>query len=129
MNDHESRDHFARSMRRFGSGRSPERMSAGDWIIRGLLAINAALLVLTFVPAFSGTGAAPGLADRLWGNYRYGGWRADVVWMCGSTVVILVGGLRPTVEVGAERTTSRLCWAWLVCFFFYLGYVVMHMFG
>jgi hypothetical protein len=104
-------------------------MRVADWIVRGLLAINVALLILTFIPAFSGIGPEPGVADRLWGNYRFGGWRADVVWMFVSTIVILAGGLRPTVEHGPERTTSNLCWAWLACVFSYFGYVVTHMFG
>jgi hypothetical protein len=108
----------------------PLRMRALDWIIRGLLAADGLLFILTFIPAFSGIGnGGPGLADRIWGHDPSGGWRGEVVWMCLSTVVILVGGLRPTAEPGAERTTSNLCWAWLACFVVYLGYVVMHMFG
>ena len=100
-----------------------------DWLIRGLLAINVALFILTFIPAFSGVGQGPGVADRLWGSVRFGGWRADVVWMLVSSIVILFGGLRRTAERGAEKTTSNLCWAWLACLFFYLCYAVMHMFG
>jgi hypothetical protein len=103
-------------------------MRAIDWIIRGLLVVDGVLFILSFIPAFSGVGPEPGLADRIWGHDS-GGFRGDVVWMCLSTVVILVGGLRPTAEPGAERTTSNLCWAWLACFVVYLGYVVTHMFG
>ena len=43
------------------------------WTLRGLLAMDFALFVLTFIPAFSGIGPEPGLADRLLGNYRFGG--------------------------------------------------------
>ena len=107
----------------------PLRMRATDWIIRGLLVVDGLLFILSFVPAFSGIGPEPGLADRIWGHDPSGGFRGNVVWMCVSTVVILVGGLRPTAEPGAERTTSKLCFAWLACFVVYLGYVVMHMFG
>ena len=105
------------------------KMTAADWALRGVLAVNVALLALSFVPAFSGIGPEPGLADRLWGNLRFGGWRADVVWMCGSTLLIFAGGLRWTRERGARRTTSVLCWLWLPCFVGYLGYALLHMFG
>ncbi|HKW12230.1 MAG TPA: hypothetical protein VJO33_17720 [Gemmatimonadaceae bacterium] len=114
-------------------------MSTSEWILRGVLAVNFALLVLSFVPAFSGIGQPePGVADRLWGNYRFDGWRADVVWMCVSTVicllrvylVIVVRGPTWTRERGSRRITSILCWVWLACFFFlYLPYTLMHMFG
>lgn len=106
----------------------PLRMRPMDWIIRSLLAVDVALLILTIIPASSGMDPMPWLVDRLWGKERYGGFRADVVWMCVSTIVILVGGLRPTIEPGAERTTSNLCWGWLGCFFAYLCYIVTHMF-
>lgn len=93
-----------------------------------MLALDVAVLILTVIPVFSGKDPMPGLVDQLWGKERFGGFRADVVWMCVSTIVILVGGLRPTIEPGAERTTSNLCWAWLACFIFYLCYIVTHMF-
>ena len=104
-------------------------MRATDWVLRGVLAVNFILLILSFIPTFSGIGSEPGLADRLWGNLRLAGWRADVVWMCVSTLLIFAGGLRWTRERGARRTTSILCWAWIPCFFGYLGYALVHMFG
>jgi hypothetical protein len=107
---------------------TPSRMRPIDWIVRSLLALDGVLFVLSFVPAFSGIGPEPGLADRVWSN-NSGGFRGDVVWMCLSTVVILGGGLRLTTAPGAERTTSLLCWAWLACFIVYLHYVITHMFG
>jgi hypothetical protein len=128
MTEPESRKQFADALRQLGSARNPAKMRVVDWVVRGLIAINVALLILTFVPAFSGTGAKPGMADRLWGDYRYGGFRGDVVWICVSTIVILVGGLRPTDGPGAERTTSNLCVLWLPCFLSYLLYVLVHMF-
>jgi hypothetical protein len=122
---------------------SPLQMSTSDWILRGVVAVNFGLFVLSFVPAFSGIGQPePGMADRLWGNFRFDGWRADIVWMSVSTawvlcvcllrayLVIVVGGPTWTRERGPRRTTSILCWMWLACFFFlYLPYTLMHMFG
>jgi hypothetical protein len=105
-------------------------MKPMDWLLRSVLAMNVVLLGLTFLPAFSGSGATPGLADRLWGDIRYGGYRADVVWMCGTTLLLIVAGVvLRTRQPGARRTTSLLCLYWLPCFAVYLGYTVTHMFG
>ena len=100
-----------------------------DWMLRGVLAVNVALFVLSFFPAFSGLGPTPGWADRLWGNYRLGSWRADFVWMCMSTVLLSVAGLPRTRDRSARTTTRMLCWAWLACFAIYLCYTLLHMFG
>ena len=99
------------------------------WILRGLLAVDFALFVLAFVPAFSGIGPEPGVADRLWGNYRFGGWRADVVWMCASSVFIIVAGF-PWIKQSRSAKITRFAWfLWLGCFPVYLCYTVIHMFG
>lgn len=115
-------------LRSLGSKGNPNQLRAIDFVVRSMIAIDLALLILTFIPAFFGTGPAPGLADRWWGRYRIGFWKIDVVWMCVTSIGILVGGLRPTVERGSERTTSKLALAWIPCFFVYVGYIVMHMF-
>ena len=104
-------------------------MRAIGWIIRALLAVNFALFLLTFIPAFSGIGAEPGLADRLWGNYRFDGWRADVVWMCASTMFIFATGLMWIRKNRSARITIIAFCLWLVCFLFYLYYITFHMFG
>jgi hypothetical protein len=92
--------------------------------------VNLALLVLTFVPAFSGIGSnASGLADRAWGNIRLAGWRADVVWVCASTLFILLAAIGPASERGISGLTSALCRVWLGCFVIYGSYTVLHMFG
>ena len=112
----------ARSARRL-------QMSATDWVLRGVPAVNFTLFLLSFIPAFSGIGPEPGVADRLWGNYRLAGWRADVVWMCASTVIIGTGSLRSTSERGPRRMTSIICRVWLACFVVYLSYTLLHMLG
>ncbi len=99
------------------------------WILRGLLAVDYVLFVLTFIPAFSGIGPEPGLADRLLGNYRFGGWRADVVWMCASSAFIIGTGF-PWIKHNRSAKTTRISWfLWLACFPFYLFYIILHMFG
>lgn len=100
-----------------------------DWSLRGIVVVNAALLALLFVPAFSGVGAAPGMADRLWGDVRLGGWRADVVWVAASSVFVAIAAFTLPDTDAISRTTRRFCRAWLVGVLVYLGYAVVHMFG
>lgn len=97
---------------------TPTPLGNADRLLRALLAVNLVLLVLSFIPAFSGTGARPGLADALFGKIRFGGWRADVVWMVASSLIILIGALRWTRDL-----------AWLPCLLVYLGWALLHMFG
>jgi hypothetical protein len=104
-------------------------LELADWVLRTVIALNLLLFALPFVPGFSGIGPAPGLADRLWGNARLAGWRADVVWMAGSSLLILAGTSRWTGEASARKTTAILCLAWLPLFVVYLGYTLIHMFG
>jgi len=54
-------------------------MTPVDWFLRSVILANLVLPGLSFIPAFSGVGDTPGLADRLWGEIRFGGWRADFV--------------------------------------------------
>jgi hypothetical protein len=107
-------------------------MTALDWILRGLLAINVALVVVTLMPESSGIRQ---LADRLWGNYRLDGWSADVVWVCASTPFVVIASI-PFIVVGGvieikERyfhKTAIFCVAWLACLPFYMGYMLLHAF-
>ena len=111
-------------------GPRPDQVTTADWLLSGLVAVNLALFVVMFVPAFSGIGGnGPGVADRLWGNYRLAGWRADVVWVCASTLVILRAAIGPARDRWISRLTSALCRVWIGCFAAYVGYALLHMFG
>src|SRR5437660_3147111 len=87
-------------------------MRALGWILRAVLVVNFVLFISAFIPAISGIGPQPGLFDRLWGNYRLGGWRADVVWMCTSTMFIAAGGVKWIRGRGSDRATAVLCGVW-----------------
>jgi hypothetical protein len=104
------------------------------WVLCAVIAVNFMLFVLTFVPAFSGIGRNPGLADRLWGSHTVGGWRADVVWVVTSTVVIFFLGLAYAASPSAKRSPAyklivTSCAVWLGCFIVYVVYVFIHMMG
>lgn len=109
--------------------RHADSLEPADWALRAIIGVNLLLFVLSFVPAVSGIGPEPGLADRFWGSARVAGWRADVVWMVGSSLLILAGTSRWTREASARKTTTLLCWAWLPLCVVYLGYSLTHMFG
>jgi hypothetical protein len=113
---------------------APRARNAGglelaNWVLRAAVALDLFLFGLSVVPASSGIGPAPGLADRLWGNARLAGWRVDVVWMVCSSVLIFAGTSRWTREASAGKTTAILCWAWLPLFVVHTGYTLVHMFG
>lgn len=104
-------------------------------VLCAVIAVNLVLFVLTlFVPAFSGIGEQSGLADRLWGDYRSGGWRADVVWVFVSTLAILILWLA-YVGTTSDKCTREYklvfasCAIWMGCFVVYAGYVLLHMMG
>ncbi len=104
------------------------------WVVCVAIALNFILFVLTFIPAFSGIGEQPGLADRLWGGYRSGGWRADVVWVFTSTIAIVIFGLAIPDSTSEKGTRQRkvivtASAVWLCCFVVYVGYVLVHMMG
>ena len=110
-------------------------MTPLDLTLRGVLLVNFALFILSFIPAFSGFGHELGLADRLWGVYRVDGWRADVAWMCTSTPFIALASI-PFIVVGGVtqikqrryHRTAIFCLVWLACFLVYLVWILVNMF-
>ena len=110
-------------------------MKTLDWILRVVLAIDFALFILSFIPAFSGVGREPGVADRLWGDLRIEGWRADVVWVCASTLFIMIAAI-PFMDAGGVTTTKHqryhttaiLSLVWMACFLVYVGFTLVHAF-
>ena len=109
-------------------------MKTLERVLCAVIAVNFVLFVLTFYPAFSGIGPQPGLADRLWGNYRVAGWRADIVWVITSSVVILsVAAIYAASPIAKERRAYKLVITssivWLACFVVYVRFVLTHMMG
>ncbi len=103
-------------------------------VLCAVIAVNFVLFVLTFVPAFSGIGSQIGIADRLWDNYRVDGWRADIVWVVTSSVVLLLLAVAYAASPSARRSGAyklviTSCIVWLGCFVVYVRYVFIHMMG
>lgn len=105
----------------------PPGMIVLDLILRSVLAVNFLLFFLSFIPAY-----------QRWPNpakLDLGGFRIDFVWVCISTLFIVVasipffvvGGIAQTKQARFRRT-AILCLLWLVCFLIYLGYSLLNAF-
>ena len=60
------------------------------WVFRTAIALNLVRFALSFVPKFEGTAKSAGIADKLFGAYTVGTFRADFAWLIGSTMVIFL---------------------------------------
>jgi hypothetical protein len=112
-------------------------MRALRLVVYAILLVDVCLFVLSFVPWFSGVNrkfnAGPGVADHLFGSRTVGGWRGDVVWMVGSTLLLAVAFIFLSLNRSGEASGGRilkLCGAWIIVVFpIYMAWVVMHMMG
>ena len=59
-----------------------------DFILRAGVIVNLLLISLTWWPRFSGSEQQVGLADDLFGQFRVGGFRIDVVWLVISSAAL-----------------------------------------
>jgi hypothetical protein len=67
-----------------------ERPNLALIVLRGVVLINGLFFLLSFFPWWEGTVRGPGVVDQLLNHYRWGGFRADVVWFAATTVVLFV---------------------------------------
>lgn len=134
---HHRRIRYQRPLRTENRPPKASYMKALDWFVRGVLAINFALCILSFVPSYSGIGQRdPGFSARLPGaNFLYG-WSADFLWICVSTPFIVVASvpfiLRGGVTEIRERRyhrTAILCLVWIPCFLIYFFYNLANTFA
>ncbi len=95
-------------------------------LLRSLVLFNLAFIALSCVPWFSGTAKTPGFADRLFGNLRFGGFRADVVWLTLSTGAILLALPVFAVQFRARsiQVSVLLCIAEIASFCGYVYYAL-----
>jgi hypothetical protein len=97
--------------------------SAASFVVRCVIALNFVLFSFSFTAWFQGTEKIPGMADRLFGSYRFGGFRADFVWIVVSTVFIffaLLAFATSTRDARSVRINRWLCVAWIVACLIYL---------
>jgi hypothetical protein len=92
-------------------------------IVRCVLTLNFLLFALSFSVWFEGNSKQVGMADRLFENYRFDGWRADFVWLILSTGFILLALMAFGIsdkDFRSLRNTKWLCVAWIVACVIYV---------
>ena len=93
------------------------------WVFRAAIALNFVRFALSFVPKFEGTAARAGIADKLFGAYTVGFFRADFAWLIGSTIVLFAATFyfaKDSENDPQARLDVLLGWTWIVAFVIYL---------
>jgi hypothetical protein len=79
---------------------------------RCIVGFNLVLIALSWSAWFEGSATRVGAVDHLFGSFRLGGFRADVVWLVLSTAAIGLAGLISLLKVRnsyAARIDALLC--------------------
>ena len=71
-------------------GQPEDRLRITTFLVCLVVAFNLLLIGLRWSPWFAGTEQQIGCADRLFGAYRLGGFRADCVWLFFSTAILVI---------------------------------------
>lgn len=93
------------------------------FLFRGIVAINFTRFALLFSPRFEGSESHAGEADRLFGAYRIGGFRADFAWLVATTLLIVLSLFYFRSNIRKERSTrfdTFLGGAWVAAFVIYI---------
>jgi len=103
---------------------SKHRKDMGALLLRGTIALNFLLFVLSWCPWFLGSEKHWSVSDQLFGSYRFAGFRADFVWMIASTIYIFFAALFFLFQARTDpsvRLNLGLCMAEVLgfCLFIY----------
>jgi len=97
-------------------------------VIRAMIALDLFLILLAWFHWFEGSDGAPGAVDALFGSMRLGGFRADVVWLVGSSVAIgLSIPFLMDLMSSTRKATVLLCVVELPAFTVYLHRLFTHL--
>ena len=102
----------------------PDRSTLGvHLVLRSVITLNFLRFALSFIPSFEGTAQEPGLADRIFGNYRIAGFRIDSAWILASSLVIFLF-IFILAWIAKRDPKARidilLCLAWMAAFVTYV---------
>jgi hypothetical protein len=104
--------------------RDSERRNRGPKpVLSIVVGFNLLLIAVSFSGWFGGTERSLGVADRIFGKIRIGGFRADFVWLVTSTVALSVALLIFIVSARKDRAAlinAALCLAEVIAFVLYL---------
>jgi hypothetical protein len=88
-------------------------------MIRGVVLFNAALIAVSWTRWFSGDAKHVGWADRLFGQIRFGGFRADFLWIVLSTAALGIAFLyfaSQSFRSREARVNAMFCLCGIVAF-------------
>ncbi|HEY4010523.1 MAG TPA: hypothetical protein VGM11_10265 [Acidobacteriaceae bacterium] len=96
-------------------------------MIVAVVLVNVTLTALSWTVWFGGNAGKVGFADRIFGNARLGGFRADVVWLVLSTLGLAFGFFHSLSRASRDREArlnALLCCAGVIAFVLFLYHSV-----
>jgi hypothetical protein len=96
-------------------------------VLPTVVAVNFAILALSFTQWYEGGPNKIGVADSLFGWARVLGWRGDVVWLFASTLFALVTLLVAIPHVRADKSARRsalLGFCWMIGAVLYVRHIL-----
>jgi hypothetical protein len=99
------------------------KVSIGVLVACFIAVANLALIWLSWFPWFGGSEQHVGIADKLFGQMRLSGFRADIVWLCLSTGVLFFAGCFFILQARRSRNarvSAALCVAEVLSFAMYI---------
>ena len=94
-----------------------------DFLVRACVIVNLVLILLTWWPRFSGSENQAGLADQVFGQFRIGGFRIDLVWIVLSSAVLFFASFHFFNSSGERKATflnGVFCVAGVLAFIVYI---------
>jgi hypothetical protein len=103
------------------------KISLGTLVVWVVSIVNLSLIWVSWTPWFGGTAQHAGMADKLFGQMRLAGFRADIVWLCVSTGVLFLVGWFFILQARTSRSArinAALCVAEVLSFALYVLHVL-----
>jgi hypothetical protein len=113
--------------RRMGAPFLPRFRRVAFSTLPALVAVNFAMLALSFTRWYEGGPHEIGVADHLFGWARVFGWRGDVVWLFASTLFAFVTLLVAIPQIKADHSARRsalLAFCWIIGAVFYVWHIL-----
>jgi hypothetical protein len=104
-----------------------KKISVGMLAVWVVAVANLLLIWLSWIPWFGGTAQHAGIVDKLLGHIRFGGFRADFVWLCLSTVALFLAALFFILRSRTSRDariSAALCAAAVLSFVLYIWHAL-----
>lgn len=97
-------------------------------LLRCVIGFNILLIALSWSSGFEGTENEVGVADKLLGNFRVAGFRADFVWLLLSSIAVflLFWFFLPSVRASrSAKINATLCAIEIVAFAIFIHHILV----